>query len=357
MKPFCEVLRSFLALALALGGCTPTAGERQATPPEGAPVRSELARPTGAGLASASPSVAVPSGASPSGASASSASSVASPSVASPSDARPEQSPARSCGALGCRRFESAAAAFDAVLAESPRVLGIGEAHAQKGSAEVASSTKRFMDDLLPRLAGKASDLVIELWVSAGNCGAAEKKVAEQQRPVVEAQAATNQSEFVELGHRAKALGIEPHALVPTCDEYRAIANAGPNDIDRMLELIARATARQVESLLERRSQSATAATPLIVAYGGALHNDLTPRAGRERWSFGPRLSEATRGAYVELDLIVPEFVKDTETWRALPWFSAYRALNAASDVVLYSPTKRSFTLIFAKTPVPNRAP
>lgn len=341
-------------LGFALLGCTPTTTERSATSGDGAPA------------SAAAPSVASPSAGRASGQSVPSApatntphSSVAVPPATLPTAERSASSGSdsagsavRACGALGCQRFESAAAAFDAVLATSPRVLGIGEAHAQKGSASVASSTARFMNELLPRLAGKASDLVIELWVAAGNCGTVEKEVAERQKPVVEAQAATNQSEFVELGHRAKALGIEPHALVPTCEEYQTIANAGPNDIDRMLEMIARATARQIEALLERRGRAKTgAAPPLIVAYGGALHNDIAPRLGREHWSFGPRLDTVTRGAYVELDLIVPEFVKDTETWRALPWFSAYRALSPTSDVVLYSPTKNSFTLIFARTP------
>ena len=260
-----------------------------------------------------------------------------------PSPREAEAASSRACGELGCLRFDSAEAAFDHVLESAPRVLGLGEAHAQKGSPNVPSSTKRFMDTLLPRLAGKASDLVIELWVSAGQCGAVEKKVEKQQRPVTESQAASNQDEFLELGHRAKALGIQPHALVPTCDEYHAIASAGPDDIDRMLAMIAAATARQIEALLAKGTPG------MIVAYGGALHNDLPPRLGREHWSFGPRLAEVTRGGYVELDLIVPEFVKDTESWRAFPWFSAYRSSSDTSGVLLFAPGERSFTLLFAR--------
>lgn len=260
----------------------------------------------------------------------------------------PASAAPRACGELGCLRFDSADHAFEHVLQSEPRVLGIGEAHAQKGAGNVASSTKRFMDDMLPKLAGKASDLVIELWVSAGNCGTVEKQVEKQQRPVTESQAVTNQGEFVELGHRAKALGIQPHALVPSCDEYRAIASAGPSDVDRMLEMIATATARQIEALLAKRNRG------MIVAYGGALHNDLAPRAGREHWSFGPRLDELTQGAYVELDLIVPEFVKDTESWRAFPWFSAYQSVGDRSGVLLFAPEARAFTLIFARAAPPD---
>src|SRR5690606_25564888 len=175
-------------LGFALLGCTPTTTERSATSGDGAPA------------SAAAPSVASPSAGRASGQSVPSApatntphSSVAVPPATLPTAERSASSGSdsagsavRACGALGCQRFESAAAAFDAVLATSPRVLGIGEAHAQKGSASVASSTARFMNELLPRLAGKASDLVIELWVAAGNCGTVEKEVAERQKPVVE---------------------------------------------------------------------------------------------------------------------------------------------------------------------------
>ena len=55
----------------------------------------------------------------------------------------------------------------------------------------------------------------------------------------------------------------------------------------------------------------------LVVAYGGAMHNDLLPREGRADFSFGPSLAEATGGQYVELDLVIPEQIKDTDAWRA----------------------------------------
>jgi hypothetical protein len=247
-------------------------------------------------------------------------------------------------------------AAFDYVLQRSPRVLAIGEAHAQKG-ASVASSAQRFTERLLPRLAGKASDLVIEIWVANGKCGKVEQKVAQQQAPVTENQAGTNQDEFLEMGHRAKALGIAPHALVPSCDEYAQIAGAGAADVDRMLRMIAERTARDVSALLDRRAAHtpAGAATPMatkpmIVAYGGALHNDLAPRAGREQWTFGTALSAKTAGSYVELDLIVPEFVKDTESWRSFPWFDAYRKNTNARGAVLYAMSENAFTLIFPRS-------
>lgn len=259
------------------------------------------------------------------------------------------------CGELDCKAFPDAVAAFDHVLAEQPRVLAVGEAHAQSeaaGGVKIASSTKRFMDTLLPRLAPRASDLVIELWLANGSCGKVEKQVQQQQSAVTAPQAATNQNEFLELGHRAKALGIMPQALVPSCEQYQKIAGAGAADIEEMLTMIRDVTRRDVEALLAKRGPER-----LIVAYGGAMHNDLAPRAGREAFSFGPDLNRVTADRYVELDLVIPEQIKDTEAWRALPWYAAYSREKAGSKAVLYSWAPHAYALIFPPTTTAEPAP
>ncbi len=250
----------------------------------------------------------------------------------------------RDCGDLQCKAFASSEAAFDYVLGEQPRVLAVGEAHAQSDGPGGASSTKRFMDQLLPRLAPRASDLVIELWVANGSCGKVEQKVATQQKAVTAPQAATNQNEFMELGHRAKALGIMPHALVPSCEQYQKISGAGAADIEEMLKMIKSVTQHDVETLLAQRSPER-----LVVAYGGALHNDLAPREGRAEFSFGPELKSATGDHYVELDLVVPEQIKETETWRALPWYDHYSLEKAGSEAYLYSWAPHAYVLLFPK--------
>lgn len=254
----------------------------------------------------------------------------------------------RDCGELGCKAFPTAAAAFDFVLADSPRVLAIGEAHAQSDGPNTASSTRRFMDGLLPRLAPRASDLVIELWLANGSCGKVEQKVAQQQTEVTAPQAASNQNEFVELGHRAKAAGIMPHALVPTCEQYQKIANAGAADIEQMLVMIKSVTARDVTELLAKRGPER-----LVVAYGGAMHNDLVPREGRADFSFGPELAKATADRYVELDLVIPEQIKDTEAWRALPWYPHYSKSSAGAEAYLFSWAPHAYALIFPRGQAP----
>ena len=267
------------------------------------------------------------------------------PAPALSASAAPAQSPAfRACGEVGCKAFPTAADAFDFVLSDTPRVLAVGEAHAQSDGPKSASSTRRFMDDLLPHLAPRATDLVIELWLANGSCGKVEQKVAEQQTAVTAPQSASNQNEFVELGHRAKALGIMPHALVPSCEQYQKIAGAGPADIEEMLGMIKSVTARDIEELLSKRAPER-----LIVAYGGAMHNDLEPRAGREGFSFGPELAEATANHYVELDLVIPEQIKDTEAWRNLPWYPHYSRENAGTEAYLFSWAPHAYALLFPR--------
>lgn len=267
------------------------------------------------------------------------------PSAAPAAPAAPQAAQPRACGALDCLAFATPEAAFEYVLAQQPRVLAIGEAHAQEGTTGIRSSTRRFAEQLLPLLSGKAKHIVIELLIA--NCKAKTvERVAQTQAPVTEHQAKSNQNQFLTLGKVAQRFGIEPQALAPDCAEYERAATAGEDGVARLLTLIAQETQRSVEALLAKPDSSGEP----ILTYGGALHNDLSPRPGQESWSFGPQLATATHGRYIELDLIVPEFVKDTEAWRAMPWFSAFDRDQRTSETLLYRPTPSSFALIFPKT-------
>jgi hypothetical protein len=253
--------------------------------------------------------------------------------------------PPRPCGPLECLAFKTPGAAFDSVLSNKPRVLAVGEAHAQADAPGIPSSTRRFAEQLLPRLVGKSRHLVIELLLS--HCATKTVQAVEaEQAPVTEPQAKGNQNQFVTLGKVAQRLGIEPQGLTPSCSEYDAAVASPDGGIAGLLRLIATQTETQVRALLREDSP----ANDLIVSYGGALHNDLYPRPGQEAWSFGPSLAAETNDRYLELDLIVPEFVKDSEAWRSLPWFSVFDRQHLPSETILYRPRPGSFVLIFPKT-------
>jgi len=274
-------------------------------------------------------------------------SAAAAPHGAASSADSPQDSPSgKPCGPLDCLSFDTPEQAFARVLAEQPLILAIGEAHAQKGTEGIPSVTRRFTEQLLPMLEGKATDLVLELWIASGQCGKREKQVADQQKEVTVTQAETNQNEFVELGNASKARGIQPHVLRPTCEEYDKIAAAGAGDISTMLEMVARLSADALQRLFTER-QSATTGR-MLLAYGGALHNDVAPRPEREAWSFGPRLSRLTVGRYVEVDLVVPEFIGDGPAWKALSWVGHFDKERLGKRVTLFHPAPHSYVLIFA---------
>ena len=157
---------------------------------------------------------------------------------------------------------------------------------------------------------------------------------------------ASNRNEFIALGTAAKHLGIQPHALRPSCKEYDKILQAGPNDVEQMLEMITRLSGDDLTKLA-KRNEKGSKPEKLVIAYGGAMHNDLYPRKGLEQWSFGKRVSEATGQRYAALDLIVPEFVKDTKAWRSLPWYPYFHRGQYPGKTRLYHPGPGSWVLVF----------
>lgn len=261
------------------------------------------------------------------------------------------------CGALECRRYENAASALTDILQLQPEVIAFGEAHALLGTEQIVPTSTRFQAQLLPLLANAgARDLVVELLKPAVGCDASIASTRKVQAPVTKQHAPENQNRFVELGHAARRAGVVPHLLEPDCEEYGSIAKAGEDGVIRMLELIALKTEQSLLGLREKRRGSGTHA--LTLAYGGAVHNDvLNGSEGggfRAGFSFGRTLTEATAGRYLAVDLIVPEFIKETPTWQALPWVQHYRSLGVADKVTLFRTGAESFVIVFAPGPKPK---
>ena len=248
------------------------------------------------------------------------------------------------CGDMPCTLYDSPEAAFARVLEDQPAVLAIGETHAQR-DFDGPSTTERFTDKLLPMLRGRSKDLVVELWVGNPSCNGSQKRamkqVASAQAEVTTSQRPKNQSEFVALYNAARKNDMKAHVLVPPCDDYEKIVHA-PDDLDAMLEIIARLSAAEV-------TKSLPTSTEPVLVYGGAMHNDLVPRPGHERWSFGPELDRATDHRYVELDLIVPEMISESDAWMAQPWYMHYDPRAQGKKAILFRTRPRSYALIFPR--------
>lgn len=272
-------------------------------------------------------------------------------SSAAPPSAAPDDS---DCGSFECRRFGDAASALSYVLRGNPLVLGVGEAHALAQAEPVASSAERFSKQLLPLLQGRASHLIVELLSPNAQCQRATAVVREAQKPVTEPQSKNNQNDYVALGQHARALGIEPFVLAPSCEEFDAIAHAGTDAIPLMLETIAKVTDRMLRRAV--LSNQKAGQPRLVIAYGGALHNDIAPDPVRAAWSYGPSIDRFTLGRYVELDLIVREFIKDNEAWRSQAWYGHFDPERYPESSVVLRLAPQSYVLFFPRA-TPRQQP
>lgn len=206
--------------------------------------------------------------------------------------------------------------------------------------------TARFRRELLPLLAPSAQALVVEAWQPSRCDARVEAKVAQKNREVTQNQAPTNVNEYLALAQDAKALGVVPFPLRPSCEESARVADAGADDLLVLLETVTQVAQRTIEAALAKSSPDKR-----VLSYGGALHNDLEPTTERAAWSFGPALAGATHDAFVEVDLVVPEFIKDSDVWNNLAWRSQYERERDGAHVQLLSRGTRSFVIVFAQTP------
>ncbi|HEY3821707.1 MAG TPA: hypothetical protein VGL81_31285 [Polyangiaceae bacterium] len=252
-------------------------------------------------------------------------------------------------GALSCTQFDSPRDAMRAALAGNARIVALGEAHAPKG-ATAPSAAKRFTDDLLPLLAGRASDLLVELMMPPKGCADAAAEVRQKQAPATSQQAPTNQNEYLAMGDKARALGIVPDMLRPSCVDMDGVRDAGDGAIEASLEMIARLSTAQAEKLLDRDARSEADRGKAVVVYGGMLHNDLDPPPERAKWSYATALDAKTGGQLVAIDLVVPEFIVDDATWRGFAWFSHYDRARLGAKTTLFRLGEKSFVLVFPET-------
>jgi hypothetical protein len=255
-----------------------------------------------------------------------------------------------SCGELGCRQYETPVLAFLDAIRGEPGVVSIGEAHAPKG-ARVPSSAKRFTEDILPSVAGRASDLVVELMMPPTGCVARVAEVKKTHEVVTTHQAAEDQSEYRAMGEAARKLGVVPDLLRPSCADLDAIADAGDDAIDVSLQTIERLTEEKVKKLVERAAHTPGDQGKLVLTYGGAIHNDREPAPERRAWSFGPAFDRFTGGRYVEIDLYVPEFIDGSDAWKKLPWFPLYDAKRLGGKTTMFHPRERTFVIVLPVSP------
>jgi hypothetical protein len=239
--------------------------------------------------------------------------------------------------------FPSVAAAVTTFLGDATGVVAFGELHQTAQTAGLRSTLARFTDEILPVIAPRTAHLIVETWVSNGNCGQAEKQVTAEVARTTERPAET-ENEIVRLLRRAKELGVAPHVLDVGCAEYRLLVGAGGGlDYDRLLTITGEHLGRAIGQAL---ALPRPPARPLVVVYGGALHNDLRPDPTLARYSFGPGIDALTNGAYREIDLYLPELVRTLPALRGEPWYRVWRRARPGPGAVMIRRSARSAIIL-----------
>lgn len=251
----------------------------------------------------------------------------------------------------GTRTAKDLATAFRELVGDDVRAVGIGELHTRIDRKTTArSALARFTEEVLPVVATRASDLVVETWLFDKSCGkAASQATAKVEATVQRPQAAKD--ELSTMVAAARAAGIQPHAMRLGCDDWKAIVPAGPNaepDLAAMLTIITRELGRIATQAIAVRDKEASPRR-LVMTYGGALHNDLYPAAGVEDWAFGPEVDAASGGKYVELELIVPEYAELDTTVAHEPWYPHLRAASP-DHVVIIEKAPRAYAILLPRT-------
>ena len=243
--------------------------------------------------------------------------------------------------------FPTVVAAFEEVLRVPARVVAVGEYHQTTSTAAIRSSLSRFADEILPALARSATDLVVETWIATGACGEKETKV-EREIEATTLRPPETENEIVTLLKRAKAAGMAPHILSMSCKDYRYVTDKqGNTDFARMLKLTRDRLQAEVVRWLHEPSARPESIGRTVAIYGGALHNDLHPAAADKAYAFGRALFAKAKGEYLEIDLVVPEYIVNDRRLSSEPWFRLFKESSNAGDALLIRRSERSFVILF----------
>ncbi len=237
------------------------------------------------------------------------------------------------------QRLDSAAQLVRIIGQRQPRLLGVGELHQVVDGPQGPTAIRWFTDELLPLLAPTTTDLVIETWVFEGGCGEQEQVVVEElpeatQRPEVV------EDDIVRLARVARELGVTPHALELSCDDYDVIVGADAAiDHEQLLVVMTR-------ELGELAVQGLETPDARVILYGGAVHNDLHPRPALAVYSYATALSEVPGGhAYLELDLYPPAMAMTQAGFAEEPWFPLIEH-SGPGHMVLYERDESSLIVL-----------
>lgn len=243
----------------------------------------------------------------------------------------------------GVTEYADLGTAIESLVPLGTRLVGFGELHARTDRPEATSTLAAFTTQVLPKLSARASHLVLETWTVTTGCGEVAERATAAVETTVRRPAATK-SELGELVQESRRRGLAPHAMTVTCDDYQAMAKGDDDAVAHMLDL----TTAELGRLGAAAVAKAPAERPLVLIYGGALHNDRAPVAGLEPWSYAAAVEAASAHTFVEIDLIVPELALADPASSKAPWA---RYLGQSEKVLAIERGERSFVVLLPTTP------
>ena len=234
-----------------------------------------------------------------------------------------------------------------ALLVDQPRVIGIGELHERTDRDGVGKpALVRFATELLPALASRTSDLVIETWMVDPACktGVANSRQVEtaMKRPP------STKTQISSLFGVTKANSITAHVMRLTCADLDAVAPQDGVEAEQLLAIVTRELDRVTRSAVRYRDERQET-RPLVLVYGGALHNDLYPFKSTRQWSYALAVDAAIGGRYVELDLYAPEQVEGNPQYQDEDWYPLV-AKTAADRVVLVELAPHAYLMLLSRS-------
>jgi len=246
------------------------------------------------------------------------------------------------CGALDCRAYDDLASAFESTLVDKPLVVAVGEAHPKKGLEAIDTSAKRFTREIVPKLEGRTSDLLLELMAPAQGCEQAKKETNKQLGKIAKNQAAEAPNEYVVLGKTAEKVGIKVSQLHPSCKQLSEIAKSKSPPLT-VLQTITALISHDASEAVAKKSDD-----KLFVIYGGAFHTEPQPPEERAEFSFAAPVAKAAKERYVSVHIFVREYID--QSWDIWQWYPHFKPNEHSDKFVVLHPKPQHYVIVTAKT-------
>ena len=232
---------------------------------------------------------------------------------------------------------------------EKPTVAAFGEIHMQPESAHIQSTLSRFVE-LLPAIAPEGAHLLVETWLPKTTvCRDSYRGYEVEFHGKLSLPDHLLGAPQCLLRHGVQH-GYTPHGLDFSCYEWSQIYRDGPRKPDEAMwtRLITEKTVTEFENIYKTKTED-----PMVIIYGGSMHNEFYPKGEWALFSYAREMNRATQGAYVEIDIYLPELIEVLINYPEVmgefsQWYNAYASYPEpkAEKVFVYQRSRNSYVII-----------